>query len=343
MIEKRFSGQGIDLSYHDVAGRELFGKSARINPCDDFGKAIVGTRNETGIGVIAVKTAQGGVRRSLAEVVSEAPDAFPEVVGRVDMDVSLVLVSADDIGLEEVNPPVWTHRVLVHAHKEAWRQGLKGLRVLLKRPREVGSSDNIQAVKTIKELGKLSHVAITAAHAVEPLGVYQLGEGQLNPPGSKTRFYGLQLEPTEDHLVPNPAKTDKRAVVSVIHPDYHGAIDEVLEQIVERGLEPMDFIQFPDGGKFPKGGIFELAGDTHGPERASLMELCARLGHIKHAGKRHLFAGRILGGFDWYPGEESLDLDAFAVQYHQEAAATAKLPVWLPEAVQSFLPDFERP
>lgn len=341
MIEKRFSGQGVDLSYHDVAGRALFGESAKINPCEDFGDVIVETRNDTGIGVIAVRTAQGGVRRALAEVVSEAPDAFPVVVGRTDVDVSLVLVSADEVDVEELTRPAWTHRVLVHAHREAWRQGEAGVRALLDRPRYVGSSDNIKAAQTIKELGEHSHVAITAAHAVEPLGVHQVGEGQLNPPGSRTRFYGLQLEPTEEHLVPNEAKTEKRAVVSIIHPDYYGAIDEALRLFVDMDLVPMDFNEFPEGSKFPKGGIFELAGTTHGSDRAKLMELCARLGHIKHAGRRHLFAGRILGGIDWYPGEKPLDLDVFANQYHDGPPPGPPLR-WLPEAVQSFLLDLER-
>ncbi|HVX48079.1 MAG TPA: prephenate dehydratase domain-containing protein [Candidatus Saccharimonadales bacterium] len=306
--------QGDEGSYSVEAARALFGASVPIHDCGSFGKVIRETRQEgpKGMGVIPVKTAKGAVERSMAELVKVVPDALPDITGRVDLDVSLVLVSAQDQGLADVTRPEWMKRVYVHAHREAWRQSEAGVRALLDRPNYRGSTDNIQAVKTIKEIDRRDTLAIGPAHAVEPFGVYQIGEGQVNPPNSVTRFYGLQLDPRIQLIFPDEEKTARRSVLSITHPQGAAAMQEVLELFESQELRPMDFISFPTNGDPRHGGIFEIAGDLYAPR---LREFCARVSRIRDSdGERGSFMTRILGGFDWYP-EYPMDLDTFANRY----------------------------
>ena len=318
--------QGDEGSYSVEAARALFGASVPIHDCGSFGKVIRETRQDgpKGMGVIAVKTAKGAVERSMAELINVVPDALPDVTGRVDLDVSLVLVSAQDQALEDVTRPEWTRRVYVHAHREAWRQSEAGVRDLLDRPNHRGSKDNIQAVKTIQEIDRRDNLAIGPAHAVEPFGVYQIGEEQVNPPNSVTRFYGLQLDPRIQLIFPDEEKTAKRAVVSITHPTEPGAIHEVLELFESQELRPMDFIGFPTNGDPSNGGIFEISGDLYMPK---LREFCARVSRIRDVeGERGRFMTRILGGFHWYP-VDPMDMDIFADRYGDVVSDDAPLVV----------------
>lgn len=310
---KIVAGLGDIRSYHGLAASEIFGAVA-LKDCSGPNEIMHETRylGPEGMGVMAVQTAHGPVAPSLAQIMNVVPDVLPTITARADVDVSLVLVSAQEVEVEELARRALTHKIFVHANPEAWRQSEPALRDLLQGPRFRRSNDNVRAAQDIIALDDPDHLAIAPAHAVESLGVNQIGEEQLNPPGSRTRFYGMQLDPRKPLTVPDDEKTAKRVVMSITHPEYPGAIWDVLELSQATGVELMDFIRYPENGRGLHGGIFEIAGDVFDP---NLIEFAARMAkerdiHDEPGG----YTTRKLGSIVWYP-ETPLNLDVFADRY----------------------------
>lgn len=327
-IPRTIAAQGGEHSYHGQAARVAFGESVDIEDCPDFSAVVRASRADGpgGAGVIAVKSALGTIDRSAAQLVRTRPSALPTIVGRVDLEVSLVLAGACDLELGDYNEPNWNHRVYIHGQKEAWEQCEPTVQKLINRPKFRGSAESTRAIKEVVELGQPDHLAVGPAHAVEPLGAVQIGPKQLNPRGSITRFYALQRDPGLKMFYRESQKTDTRTVVSLAHPEGPGEMEKVLELFRMLDLVPADFINFAIGDRTSHrrdqrraGGMFEILADRY---EAQLLEFCARVDALKgNDGAEGPFSAKPLGAFAWY-AETPMDLDAFADDYDGEPSVT---------------------
>lgn len=330
-IPRSIAAQGGEYSYHGQAAKEAFGPSVDIQDCEDFPAVIRASRADGpgGAGVIAVQSAMGTIDRSAAQLVRTRPSALPTIVGRVDLEVSLVLAAAAEMELEELNEPNWNHRVHIHGQKEAWEQCEDTVRELIGRAKFRGSSESTKAIREVVAMQEPDHLAIGPAHAVEPLGASQVGDTQLNPPGSVTRFYALQRDPHMTLLCSDDEKkkTATRTIVSLAHPEDRGEMDKVLDLFQMLDLVPADFINFAIGDKTRHrndqrraGGIFEIEAGRYDPQ---LLEFFARVDALKgNDGAEGPFSVKPLGSFKWYPGE-LMDLDDFSDRYNSQSG-TAK-------------------
>jgi prephenate dehydratase len=327
-IPRTIAAQGGEYSYHGLAARAIFGASVNIEDCPDFPAVIRASRADGpgGAGVIAIRSAFGTIDRSAAQIVRARPSALPTITGRFDAEVSLVLAAACELELKDINSDM-TKRMNVHAQKEAWEQCETRLQQLVRRPKRIRSAESTKAIRDIVAMQKPEHLAIGPAHAVEPLGAHQVGDEQLNPAGSITRFYALQRDPELKLFYRAPEQTTTRTVVSLAHPESPGEMEKVLELFRDMDLVPADFINFAIGDNTTHrkdqkraGGIFEIVADRYSAE---LLEFIARVDGLHgNDGAHGPFSAKALGAFDWYP-EQPMDLDAFANSYDSQPSVTS--------------------
>lgn len=299
--ENRCATNGDENSYHGDAAVAYYGPGTVPESYSRFSDLIKGSW-QIGRAIMAIQTVYGPVEAAASEIVRKhRPDTLPKIVGRVDRDVPLSVVCGVDVSLEDLGNG---HGVTLYVQKPARDQSLDFIKQHWPQIRTVPNLESSEAMRQVIADKDPKKIAIGPSFAIDALGGHRVGPTQVNPAGSRTSFYAMQLDPTTGVPEPGDDQVEKRAVLTLARPDGQGEMEKVVNIIEEMGLRICRYIRF-DIGDFTKhgpdlrrgGGILEIQASQYD---GFLHEFCHAVNILKSNDNADgPFSAKILGDYSW--------------------------------------------
>ncbi|PPK93186.1 prephenate dehydratase [Kineococcus xinjiangensis] len=229
----RYAFFGPTGTFTEAALRTVAPAGAPADPYPSVDATIAAVRSGLAdIGVVPIENSvEGGVSATLDGLAAGDPLL---VVGEVVIPVTFVLAARPGTALADVRT-VSTHS---HAHAQVRRwldrnlQGARYLPSLSTAAAAAGLAEPVDAEAAGYD------AAVCAPLAAARFGLEVLAEDIGDTRGAETRFVLLArpAAPGERPVIPAPTGADKTSLVAFLRADHPGALIEVLEQFVTRGI-----------------------------------------------------------------------------------------------------------
>ena len=228
----RFSIQGYEGSFHQVAAQQFFGKNVEVIPCATFREVvkIAGNKKESDGGVMAIENSIAG---SILANYNLLQKSKLKIIGEIYLQIRQNLLVNPGVKLEDIRE--------VHSHTMALQQCYDFLDKY--KWKLVETDDTALSAKYIHQ-HKSKHVAAIASNlAAELYNLNMIAPDIQTLKNNYTRFLMLQR-------VDNAKPVEQADKASVnFHTDHsRGSLAKVLTKIAEGGINLSKLQSFPIPG-----------------------------------------------------------------------------------------------